>query len=651
MSLDKQKHNMKKSPYNTLQMIDIGSVKWTDGFWKQKFDTCYMMGIPSMNEAIHVKENGAFIENFKVAAGLKEDRFWGTNWSDGDCYKFIEACAAVYAVNKDKELDEMMDLYIDWITKAQEKDGYIGTQVQLGKCPKRWGDVQYHELYNMGHLMTAACVHYNATGKVSFLNIAIKLGDYLVKTFNPTPKHLIHFCYNPSQIMGLVDLYRITKDNRYLELADIFVSNRGKVHDGGDQNQTRTELRQEDEAVGHAVTGAYLYAGAYDLYAETGEKKLKDAVDRIWENMVNKKMYITGGIGAYHSGLSSHDDKVSEAFAGEYELPNRTAYNETCANIANAMLNFRMLNQSGDAKYMDIVERVIYNSMLSGTTLDETRFFYANPLSKFNINKNTHKRQRQDVFINSTDERWFTHYCYCCPTQEIRSIAKIGEWAYGLSDNCVWVHMYGNNTLDTMMPDGSKVKLNQLTNYPWDGSIKIEVIEIPETECSIKIRIPSWADQSKVEVNGISITTELMPGSYVELRRNWSPGDVIDIDLPMEAKVMKANYLLEETRGQVCLMRGPIVYCVESIDLPENVELSEVYFMRDVKMHAEYDKNLLGGVTVLKGKGYKIEEKDNASLYQSFNGDHFQEIPIKMIPYYAWNNRGISEMSVWLPLC
>ena len=335
---------------------------------------------------MQLPDNAATFNDLRMAAGLApKGKPGGTKWSDGDCHKCIETMAHFFEVTGDEKLDRLMDEAIELVAKAQQPDGYLSSWVQL-RGVDRWADLHNHELYNMGHLMTAACVHHRATGKDSYLKIATRVGDYLYDLFSPRPKELAHFGFNPSNIMGAVDLYRTTGDPKYLELAGIFVDMRGSAPGGSNQNQAAVPLRKEQEAVGHCVTATYLWCGAADVYAETGEKALLEALERLWHDVTTHKMYVTGGAAALHHGEVSRRtfrrwprDSVHEAFGAEYQLPNRTAYNETCANIGNAMWNWRMLQLTGDAKYADVMERVLYNSMLSAIGLDGTRFLLHQP--------------------------------------------------------------------------------------------------------------------------------------------------------------------------------------------------------------------------------------------------------------------------------
>ena len=372
--------NNTESPYVKLKSIDIGDCQWTSGFWADKFKMCEEVMVPHMGTLLKGDVGHAY-DNFKIAAGLKEGKHQGTNWHDGDFYKWMESATYVYAINKDPEILDELDEIIEVIGKAQEDDGYLSTQITLSDIG-RWSNRQSHELYNSGHLLTSACIHHRVTGKKNFLAIAIKHADYLYRTFQPQPKELARFGFNQTQIMGLVELYRTTKDKRYLQLAEIFINMRGrsKVEPDatanykaiGDMVQERTPLRKSSEAVGHAVLALYFYAGAAGVYAETGERALVEALDQLWDNVVHKKMYVTGACGQTHHGSSSHVDFVHEAFINEYMMPNLTAYNETCANICNAMFSYRMLGIHGESKYADIMELVLYNSALSGISADGT---------------------------------------------------------------------------------------------------------------------------------------------------------------------------------------------------------------------------------------------------------------------------------------
>ena len=640
------------SPYRKLHPAEVGAVRWGDGFWGEWFGRSQKTVLPGMRNALDEPGNGAVFRNFYVAAGLKTGKHLGTPWSDGDCYKWMEAVCHVYGVTRDQALVAQLDALIEVIALAQDEDGYICTQIQLTER-ERWVNLLFHELYNMGHLLTAAAVHYGVTGKTNFLQIAINLADYLHKIFQPRPIELAHFCFNPSNVMGAADLYRAINNPKYLELAQIFMEMRGSQPGGSDQNQDNVPLKQETRAVGHGVTAGYLYCGAADVYAETGDAEILGALERIWHNMVSSKLYLTGGNTALHHGAAMRpdlgyrhpEDLVSEAFGHEYQLPNATAYNETCANIANAMWNWRMLNLTGDAKYADLMEIVLYNSMLSSISQDGTHFFYTNPLRWHGHD--------QELLSQDTIQRWYTLFCYCCPTNTARFLACLHDWVYSLSDHAVWVHLYSSSTLDTQLPDGWRFNITQETDYPWDGKISMTIQAAPQTPFALKLRIPGWAKDAQIKVNGQAIEN-IEPGSYASIERIWAAGDKVDVFTPMHPRVIKAHPKVEEIRNQIAVMNGPIVYCVEGIDLPEGVAMSEIYAPRDCKLTPWFDPDFFGGMTRLEAtltRIYEAEPAPEEHLYREVGTEIAEEVKVQLIPYYTWNNRGISEMTVWLPRC
>ncbi|HUT91319.1 MAG TPA: glycoside hydrolase family 127 protein [Thermoguttaceae bacterium] len=667
------------APHVKLRSVDPDDVRWTQGFWAAKQRLCREAMIPTVEEALHDPQNGACLDNFRVAAGVAEGGHVACHWSDGDCYKFIEALSHVYAVTRDEKLDRLLDHWIEIIGKAQDDDGYLSTNVQLDPNVNRWQRLHHHELYNFGHLLTAACVHHRTTGKDNFLRIAKKAGDYLYSVFQPRPRELARFGFNPSNIMGAAELYRTTGDPKYLELARVFVDMRGSApatpeeradprHLGGtDCTQDRVPLRRETEAVGHCVCATYLYCGAADVCAETGDPALREALEHIWRNVTTRRMYVTGAVGSFRNGTSSRGDFVHEAFGRDYELPSRTAYCETCSNIGGAMWSRRMLGLTGEAKYADLMELVLYNSMLSAVAADGKGFFYANPLKWDD--------RTEGLSHHHTPVRWATHGCFCCPPQVIRTIAKLHGWAYGASKEGVWVHLYGGNELRTELPHGTAVRLAQETDYPWDGRVRITVHEAPSTELALMLRIPGWAEQASVTVNGGATDVAITPGTYARLRRTWSAGDVIELDLPMPVRLIEAHPDVEDARGKVAVKRGPVVYCAE-FPLQENGERiwrEGVFLPENVRLAPTYREGFLGGVVVLEGEALTFRGRDRFQkqaagvpipddqrdwadrLYRPIEPRHLPKpgggtVDITLIPYYAWANRGESYMEVWSPL-
>ena len=646
--------NTSSSPFVKFRAVDIDAVKWTRGFWADRFALCREVMVPNMWRLLSDPNVSHAYANFRIAAGLAEGRHRGPPWSDGDLYKWLEAAASGYAVARDEELDRLMDEVIAVIEQAQREDGYIHTSVII---KRRLGDSQARpfqdrldfEMYNFGHLMTAACIHHRATGKPTLLNIAKKACDYLDSVFeHPTPE-LAENAVCPSHYMGMVEMYRTTRDRKYLELAKKFIDMRDLVAHGTDDNQDRIPFRRQTKAVGHAVRANYLYAGAADVYAETGDRSLLDALEKIWANVVFQKMYITGATGALYDGASPYGAKdqksisrVHQAYGREYQLPNTTAHNETCANVANAMWNWRMLQISGDARFADVMELVIYNGALSGISLDGKKFFYTNTL-----------RQVEDLPFELRWSRKREPYisCFCCPPNIVRMIAQVGNYAYSLTDDGVCVTLYGSSVLDTVLADGSPVRLSQQTDYPWDGRVRITVSVPQSKEFSILLRIPGWATGATVTVNGESVPAAPASGEYVTIRRKWSDGDVVELNLPMRVRLMEAHPLVEELRNQVAVKRGPIVYCLESSDLPKNVTVSEIVVPRDIRLRPRFDRNLLGGVTVLEGQAQYRKQSDWTDvLYRELPQGKPKAMGITLVPYYAWGNRGSSEMTVWMPV-
>ena len=645
-----QKHN---SPHRTVEPIPVANVKWTDGFWNQRFITCRDKMVPSMWEIMKGTKYKPFLEHFRIAAGLSEGEYHGAKWNDGDFYKWIEAVCAVQAIERDPVWDRRLDEIVSIIGKAQRADGYIHTPVLVAarngdESAKPFADRFNFEVYNMGHLMTAACRHHEVTGKNEFVAIARKAADFLDEAFRyPTPESARHaIC--PSHYMGILDLYRTTGERRYLELAQRLIRMRDLVTEGGDDNQDRLPFLQQDEAVGHAVRATYLYAGVADLYSETGEDKLQSTLNALWQNVVEKKMYITGACGALHDGASpdgSNNQKtitrVHQAFGRNYQLPSTTAHNETCANIGNVLWNWRMFLNTGEAKYVDVMELALYNSVLSGVSLEGKDFFYTNPL-----------RQQDEAPVKLRWSRTRVPFVtsFCCPPNVVRTVASVSSYAYGVSDNTIWVNLFGSNTFNSKLLSGSNVRLVQQTNYPWNGDIRIRLTECGSKRPTLKLRIPGWAKSATMKLNGRPAEVALMPGTYATIDRTWK-GMTVDLALDMPTQLIESHPLVEETRNQVAVKRGPIVYCLESNDLPSGIDLASVRMPRDEQWNSRFDAKILEGVTVLEGTLVSREIGDwNGKLYREFKRSESIRFVGKLIPYFAWSNRGQSEMTVWLPL-
>lgn len=647
-----------QSPHAKLRSVALANVRWTAGFWHEQFDRCHQVMIPNMWRLLADPSISHAYTNFRIAAGYEQGNHRGPQWNDGDFYKWMEGVAAVYAVSKDPQLDELLDSLITLIGEVQRADGYIHTPVIIKQrqgvaAAERFRERLDFETYNMGHLMTTACVHYRTTGKTTLLGIARKAADYLYRFYIEASPALARNAICPSHYMGVIELYRTTRDPRYLELGRNLVEIRDLVTNGGDDNQDRVPFREQDRAVGHAVRANYLYAGVADIVAETGDASLLQVLETVWQSVVQHKMYITGGCGALYDGASPDGSpaqgtitRVHQAYGREYQLPNTTAHNETCANIANAMWNYRMLLLTGEARFADVMELVFYNSALAGISLDGTKFFYTNTL-----------RQVDELPFALRWDRTRAPYisCFCCPPNLVRMIAEVNGYAYSLSADALWVNLYGSNVLETVTADGSTIKVVQTTDYPWDGKVTLTVETPSSSVRALMVRIPGWVKTATVTVNGTAIAATPVPGSYYRIERAWAAGDVVEIDLPMPVRLLQSHPLVEETRNQVAVMRGPVVYCLETPDLPTGVRPLEVKLVRTVQLTTTAGDSLnepLNGITALAGTA--VIEAQRApwqrQLYRDLAPTATQEIPITLIPYYAWDNRGKSEMTVWMDL-
>ena len=624
------KNEPSKSDYQ-IQGIPFNEVKISDQFWSPKIETTRTVTIPA--SFAKCEETGR-VANFEKAA-KKEGKF-GTEFpfDDTDIYKIIEGASYSMSVHPNPKLDRYVDSLINIIGKAQEADGYLYTARTIDpKHPHPWSgnerwvneSILSHELYNSGHLFEAASAHFQSTGRRNFLDIALKNADLLRKVFTPgkrndAPGHEI-------VEMGLVKLYRITKEEKYLDLAKYFIDSRGKENDPKKfYSQDHKPLVQQDEAVGHAVRAGYLYSGVADVAALTGNAAYISAIDKIWENMVTKKFYITGGIGSRHEG---------EAFGDNYELPNLTAYNETCAAIANVYWNYRMFLLHGDSKYIDVLERSLYNGVISGIGLDGKTFFYPNPLEcdlKYKFNSGE-KFDRQP---------WFG--CSCCPTNMCRFLPSVPGYIYATGENKIYVNLYVTSSSRIDLNGKNQIEISQESQYPWDGKVKIFVSPEKPGKFALTLRIPGWAknqpvpgdlyaytkmekDSASILVNGQKIAVPADKG-YAIIDREWKKGDVVNLSLPMGIRQVIANKDVKADSGKVALERGPIVYCLEAID---NENFDNIYLAADSEIGAGYNPQLLGGIETISGRLSDQKEAFTA------------------IPYFAWNNRGINKMKVWIP--
>ncbi len=669
----------RNSKYAIMNSTPISSVKWTDGFWGERFAILSGTSVQSMWETWQ-SDQGHGYNNFLIAAGEKTGKRHGPPFHDGDMYKWLEAVAAVYAINKDPELDKIMDRFISLIAKSQREDGYLHTPVIIAERNKKaeeeqdaflrdsvgtkvgtasdgaFGNRLNFETYNLGHLITAGIIHKRATGKTTLFDCGKKAADFLCNFYETSSAELASNAVCPSHYMAIAEMYRETGDKRYLNLAKQLIDIRGMVENGTDDNQDRIPFREQYNAMGHAVRANYLYAGVADLFLEDGEEQLKKNLDSIWSDIVNRKMYINGGCGALYDGTSpdgtdynpDNIQKVHQSYGRPYQLPHSTAHNETCANIGNLFLNWRLFLSSGEAVNADLVENCLYNSILCGISLDGTKYFYTNPLR---IDKNL------PYTLRWPKERTEYISCFCCPPNTLRTLCEAQDYAYCVGKKEIWVNLYGANTLETTIDGVGEISLEQKSDYPWDGNITIDITKLKGTkEFTLKLRIPEWTEDASVKVfnsSGKEVASYSNLGGdgacYTSIKREWKKGDKVQLDLPMETKLMEANPLVEECRGQIAVQRGPIIYCLESNDI-SGANFNDIVIPQDAIFTPVE-------TTIENSRMMALETEAMIRDNKSWDGVLYREInkkgnkaKIRLIPYYAWGNRGKSEMTVWLPV-
>jgi DUF1680 family protein len=630
-----------------IRPVDFTHVKVQDTFWFPKMEINRTATIPFIMEQ---NEKAGAVDNFRKAAGMKEGSYVGRRFADTDVYKFLEGASYSLLLHPDPQLKSQLDELIRLIGLVQEPDGYLYPARTLdpenpaaGAGPERWYYLRgSHELYNSGHMFEAAVAHFLATGERTFLDIAVKNADLLVKTFGPDRKH--DFPGHEEVEIGLAKLYRATGNQKYLDLAKFFLDQRGRPHDGHlypsdssfalyngkEYMQDHEPVLEQTKAVGHAVRAMYLYAGMADVAALGGYPEYIKAIDRLWEDVAGKKLYLTGGVGARGT---------SEAFGEDYELPNASAYTETCAAIGNALWNYRLFLLHGDAKYIDVLERIMYNGLISGVALDGRSFFYQNPLQASG---------------RTGRSPWFT--VACCPPNLMRFLASVPGYVYAVKDDALYVNLFMAGTADVEV-QGHQVQIRQQTRYPWDGAVRILVDPAAEEEFSLHVRIPGWSrnepvptdlyrflnrnsDNPVVQVNRVPVALNLEKG-YVAIRRAWKKGDVIDLSLPMPVRRVIAHEGIKDDVGKTALQRGPLVFCLEGPD--NGGAVLNLALADDAALEAEFRPELLNGVVVIKGSFVTVKRDDAGNEVGRGTQDGIA------IPYYAWANRGRSEMTVWIP--
>lgn len=621
-----------RSPYAKLRPVSMSDVKLTDGFWSPRLDTLVNVTLPTMYTLL--EETGR-IDNFRVVSGRVKGSFKGMLFNDSDVYKWIEAAAWALVNRRNDQLIKVLNDVVNTVAEAQLPDGYINTYFyhRLGERYRYLR--QSHELYCAGHLIQAAIACRRSGLCLRLYDVALRLANHIVNVFNPN--NLIAVDGHPEIEMAMVELYRESRDVRFLEEAVFQIENRGRgilknfrmpgSWDAGDEyfidHKPLKDLREVPAGV-HAVRFLYLMSGATDVYMETGDKALWEALSSLWVDLTSTRMYITGGVGSRYEG---------ESIGEPYELPNDRAYSETCAAVANVMWNYRMLLATGDAKYADTMELALYNAALAGISLDGKSFFYVNPLAS----RGGHRRQP-----------WFD--VACCPPNIARLIASLPGYIYSTSSDGVWIHLYVASEAKVNL-NGNIVELNVNTNYPWDGEVKITVNPSKEDEFTVYLRIPGWSHGSKLFINGKEQDLELTPSTYIGVKRAWRSGDELALRIPMPIELITSHMHVLANTSRVAIKRGPLVYCLEQVDNP-GVDVWNIALKSSCNLEARYVKDLLNGIVVIEGDAYEVKVGGQGELYRPINGVKVNLRPIKFraIPYYAWANRDPGPMTVWIPL-
>jgi DUF1680 family protein len=614
--------------------VSYEKVNITDSFWAPRLKSVATVTIPVCIDQTEVKTPR--IRNFEKVARKKGEKHEGIYYDDSDVYKALEAVAYSLKSNPDKELENKADEWIDKIAAAQEPDGYLNTYYSLTDLSKRWTDMEKHEDYCAGHLIEAAVAYYNSTGKRKLLDVAIRFADHIDLYF---PKQNRHWVSGHQEIeLALVKLYHATKNEKYLQLSDWFLQQRGKGYGRGviwDQWKTpeycqdQVPVKNQTEITGHAVRAMYLYTGAADVAASTNDKEYMTAMKQVWEDVVYRNMYVTGGIGS--SGKN-------EGFSVDYDLPNENAYCETCASVGMVFWNQRMNLLTGESKYIDVLERSLYNGALDGLSLSGDKFFYGNPLASQG---------------NYGRSEWFG--TACCPSNISRLIASLGGYIYASSEDATWINLFvGSNTI--IQTKGNQVKIEQRTNFPWDGKVVIAVSPNKKTKHTIKLRIPGWAQGKAVgdtytflapDQTEFTITLAgsklpyVMENGYAVITREWKKGDEIILDLPMEVRRIISNSKVLENQNKVALQRGPLVYCLEHSD--NNGRVFNIILSDNSKFQLRKEPDLLGGIVSIETEAAVAEVSGDGHAIST------KSKTVKAVPYYTWANRGEGEMSVWIP--
>jgi len=636
-----------------LKPLSLQNVAIADPFWTPRLETNRAVTLPIEYEQLQVTGRiDAWRLKWKPGDSDPPHHFW-----DSDAAKWIEAAGYSLAVHPDPDLQAQVDAVIDLIAAAQQPDGYLNIHFTVVEPENRWRNLRdMHELYCAGHLIEAAVVYYQGTGNRTLLDVLCRYADYIASVFGPEPGQKRGYPGHEEIELALVKLYRATGERRYLNLARFFIDERGQQphyydiearergEDPGawrlgryDYNQSHRPVREQEAAEGHAVRAMYLFSGMADVAAETGDETLLAACRRLWENVTTRRMYVTGGVGSAATG---------ERFTYDYDLPNDLAYAETCAAIGLVFWAHRMAQLEADARYADVMERALYNGVLSGVSLDGKRFFYANPLEVDPVAMEGRSDLYRSSVVTPERQEWFG--CACCPPNLARLLASLGGYAYSVDEEArsAYVHLYMGGRASLSF-GGHPLELEQTTRYPWEGEVRIAVRTEGEMPFALAVRVPGWCRGASLAVNERPLdVSSILRRGYAWIERTWREGDVVTLRLPMPVERIEAHPAVHDDAGRVALQRGPMVYCLEQAD--NGPHLRDLALPRDARLEATYDADLLGGVVVIRGQGRRRDITAwRGHLYRPA-GSATRSLTVTAIPYYAWANRGPGEMLVWI---
>jgi DUF1680 family protein len=634
----------RKSNYSSLQVLPLSSVKMNRGFWFNQQALNHKVSLHHGYQML--TQNGAFY-NFKLCAGWIQGRLRRPSGHDTDVYKWLEAVAWQLSCEKDEQLLAYVNEVVPMIEAAQAPDGYLNVAIQLTQPEMKWADLNFgHEMYTAGHLIQAAIAVNRALGDDRLLKVACRFADHIASVFSPGKRP--GTCGHPEIETALVELYRETTEQRFLDLAEFLVNQRGYKRLSGlasygpEYHQDQTPIRDAADAVGHAVRQTYLAAGIADLYMETGEKALLNSLNRVWNDISSSKIYITGGVGARFEG---------EAFGDPYELPTDQCYCETCAAIGNVMWNWRMLLITGESRYADVIEQSIYNAILCSPALDGRHYFYVNPLmlrtSNF-LRLSTNRPDNEEEM--SGRPAW--HGVACCPPNVMRMFASMEHYFVSQISESLQIHQYAGMTVDTTLEAAGKIALQVDTDYPWNGIVQFTIQEPGSAAWRLDLRIPAWCENYALEINGQKVAAAVNLQGYLSLERQWHADDRVDLILEMAPRLVVSNPRVDATRGCAAIQRGPIVYCFESQDQPEGVDLLDMEIDVQKPLQAVWEEDLLGGIMAVRVNGAMLKaDRWGEKLYAFIENKPTparEPVQLTAIPYYAWGNRGLKSMRVWV---